>query len=67
VYSGEVYLAAWLERLGLGGREMTASGHSKNFVLRVVQASRLLLFRKDGTTRIVRISFVHYRPGDGFP
>ena len=30
-------MAAWLERLGLGGREMTASGHSKNFVLRVVQ------------------------------
>ena len=32
-------MAAWLERLGLGGREMTASGHSKNFVLRVVQPS----------------------------
>jgi erythrin-vacuolar iron transport family protein len=30
-------LAALMERLGLGGREMTASGHSKNFVLRVVQ------------------------------
>jgi erythrin-vacuolar iron transport family protein len=30
-------LSAWLERLGLGGREMTASGHSKNFVLRVIQ------------------------------
>jgi hypothetical protein len=30
-------LSAWIERLGLGGREMTASGHSKNFVLRVVQ------------------------------
>jgi erythrin-vacuolar iron transport family protein len=29
--------SVWLERLGLGGREMTASGHSKNFVLRVVQ------------------------------
>src|ERR671928_1283813 len=28
-----------MERLGLGGREMTASGHSKNFVLRVVQPS----------------------------
>ncbi len=39
MYSGEEYLAAWLERLGLGGREMTASGHSKNFVLRVVQPS----------------------------
>src|ERR687897_2610236 len=37
VYSGGEYLAAWLERLGLGGREMTASGHSKNFVLRVIQ------------------------------
>jgi hypothetical protein len=32
-----IVLSAWLERLGLGGREMTASGHSKNFVLRVVQ------------------------------
>ena len=30
-------MSAWLERLGLGGREMTASGHSKNFVLRVIQ------------------------------
>jgi VIT1/CCC1 family predicted Fe2+/Mn2+ transporter len=30
-------LSVWLERLGLGGREMTASGHSKNFVLRFVQ------------------------------
>jgi VIT1/CCC1 family predicted Fe2+/Mn2+ transporter len=30
-------LSVWLERLGLGGREMTASGHSRNFVLRVVQ------------------------------
>src|SRR5215208_5624448 len=37
VYTGGGFLAAWLERLGLGGREMTASGHSKNFVLRVVQ------------------------------
>ena len=26
-----------MERLGLGDREMTSSGHSKNFVLRVVQ------------------------------
>ncbi len=26
-----------MERLGLGGREMTASGHSKDFVLKVVQ------------------------------
>src|SRR5215213_2816953 len=39
VYTGGRFLAAWLERLGLGGREMTASGHSKNFVLRVVQPS----------------------------
>ena len=26
-----------MERLGFGGREMTSSGHSKNFVLKVVQ------------------------------
>ena len=26
-----------MERLGFGGREMTASGHSRDFVLRVVQ------------------------------
>lgn len=26
-----------MERLGLGGREMTSSGHSKNFVLKVIQ------------------------------
>ena len=32
-------MAALIERLGLGGREMTSSGHSKNFVLRVVQPS----------------------------
>ncbi|HEV2094250.1 MAG TPA: VIT family protein [Rubrobacter sp.] len=30
-------LAALMERLGLGGREMTAFGHSKDFVLKVVQ------------------------------
>jgi len=30
-------LAALMERLGFGGREMTAAGHSKNFVLKVVQ------------------------------
>ena len=30
-------MAALMERLGLGGREMTTSGHSKNFVLKVVQ------------------------------
>ena len=28
-----------MERLGLGGREMTASGHSKDIVLKVVQPS----------------------------
>jgi erythrin-vacuolar iron transport family protein len=32
-----IFLAALMERLGFGGREMTASGHSKNFVLKVVQ------------------------------
>src|ERR687885_331919 len=32
-----VFLAALMEQLGFGGREMTASGHSKNFVLKVVQ------------------------------
>ncbi len=32
-----VSLAALMERLGFGGREMTASGHSKDFVLKVVQ------------------------------
>ena len=30
-------MAALMERLGLGGQEMTASGHSKDFVLKVVQ------------------------------
>ncbi|MBA2511525.1 MAG: VIT family protein, partial [Rubrobacteraceae bacterium] len=30
-------MAALMERLGLGGREMTVSGHSKDFVLKVVQ------------------------------
>jgi erythrin-vacuolar iron transport family protein len=30
-------LTALMERLGLGGREMTTSGHSKDFVLKVVQ------------------------------
>lgn len=28
-----------MERLGFGGREMTAAGHSKDFVLKVVQPS----------------------------
>lgn len=32
-------MSALMERLGLGGREMTASGHSKDFVLKVVQPS----------------------------
>ena len=30
-------LTALMERLGLGGREITTSGHSKDFVLKVVQ------------------------------
>lgn len=30
-------MASLKERLGIGGREMTVSGHSKDFVLRVVQ------------------------------
>jgi erythrin-vacuolar iron transport family protein len=34
---GETFLAALMERLGFGSREMTASGHSKDFVLKVVQ------------------------------
>jgi erythrin-vacuolar iron transport family protein len=33
----DVALAALMERLGLGGREMTAAGHSKDFILKVVQ------------------------------
>ena len=32
-------MAALMERLGFGGREMTPSGHSKDFVLKVVQPS----------------------------
>ncbi len=32
-------MAALMERLGLGGREMTSAGHSKDFVLKVVQPS----------------------------
>jgi erythrin-vacuolar iron transport family protein len=39
VYEEDLALAALMERLGLGGREMTASGHSKDFVLKVVQPS----------------------------
>jgi erythrin-vacuolar iron transport family protein len=38
-YGEDVVLAALMERLGLGGREMTTSGHSKDFVLKVVQPS----------------------------
>lgn len=30
-------MGALMERMGFGGREMTAAGHSKNFVLKVVQ------------------------------
>ena len=36
-----VFLAALMERLGLGGREMTISGYSKSFVLNVVEPSRV--------------------------
>src|SRR3712207_1942998 len=36
-YADGVFLAELMERLGFGGREMTASGHSKDFVLKVVQ------------------------------
>ena len=32
-------MTALMERLGLGGREITVSGHSKNLVLKVVQPS----------------------------
>ncbi len=32
-------MAALMERLGFGGREMTSVGHSKDFVLKVVQPS----------------------------
>jgi erythrin-vacuolar iron transport family protein len=40
VLRGEGFvLTALMERLGLGGREMTTSGHSKDFVLKVVQPS----------------------------
>ena len=39
-FNGEdAVLTALMERLGLGGREMTTSGHSKDFVLKVVQPS----------------------------
>jgi VIT1/CCC1 family predicted Fe2+/Mn2+ transporter len=38
-YGEDAALAALMERLGLGGREMTTSGHSKDFVLKVVQPS----------------------------
>ncbi len=34
-----MFLTALMERLGFGGREMTASGHSKDFLLKVVQPS----------------------------
>jgi VIT1/CCC1 family predicted Fe2+/Mn2+ transporter len=38
-YREDAVLAALMEQLGLGGREMTVSGHSKDFVLKVVQPS----------------------------
>jgi hypothetical protein len=62
----DVVLAALMERLGLGGREMTASGHSKDFVLKVVQPSRLLSSYKPGTTRKVETSLAGYHLSDGF-
>jgi hypothetical protein len=39
-------VAALMERLGFGGREMTASGHSKDFVLKVVQPSLVGLMER---------------------
>ena len=56
-----------MERLGLGGREMTSSGHSENFVLKVVRASHPLSFYKIGTGRVAERSLAGYRRGDGFP
>ena len=61
------FVAALMERLGLGGREMTSSGHSKNFVLKVVRASHPLSFYKTGTARVAERSLAGYRPGDGLP
>jgi hypothetical protein len=60
-----VFLAALMDRLGLGGREITASGHSKDFVLKVVRTSHLHSSNKTGTARVSETSLVSYRPGDG--
>ena len=60
-------MAALMERLALGGREMTSSGHSKNFVLRVTRASHPLSLYETGTDRVAERSLAGYRPGDGLP
>ena len=60
-------MVALMERLGLGGREMTSSGHSKNFVLKVVRPSHLLSSYKTGTARVGEMPLAGYRPGDGLP
>jgi hypothetical protein len=43
---------------------MTASGHSKDFVLKVVQPSRLLSSCKTGTTRVVETPLAGHQPSD---
>ncbi len=63
----DMYLAALMERLGLGGREMTASGHSKDFVLKVAQSSRLLSSCEARTIPVVDVLFADFQPGDGLP
>ena len=60
-------LAALMEKLGFGGREMAASGHSKDFVLRVVQVYRPLPACKTGTPGIEETSRAGYRLGNGLP
>jgi VIT1/CCC1 family predicted Fe2+/Mn2+ transporter len=56
-------LAALMERLGLGGREMTSSGHSKAFVLKVVQPSLVGLM--DGSVSTLAPLFaVAFATGD---
>jgi erythrin-vacuolar iron transport family protein len=52
-----------MERLGLGGREMTTSGHSKDFVLKVVQPSLIGLM--DGSVSTLAPLFaVAFATGD---
>ncbi len=63
----DMFLAALMERLGLGGREMTASGHSKDFVLKVVRTSHLHSSYKTGTARVSETSLASYRPGNSLP